>query len=70
MVTMTVYKLILRDEGKVIYEIETNEPFEHLVELERKTFGSMDKEFRASPIRSFLKRMFNHGGKIEIEITR
>jgi len=62
------YKLI-SDTGLVLYEGESVDPMEDLYFFKRKTFGdTIDKEFRQSGLRHYLKRIMNSGGSITIQM--
>ena len=56
---------------KVLYEGESEEPFEELHKFKRKTFGdATDRDFYKSEFRSRLKALFNNGGEITIKINK
>lgn len=63
-------KLSIFKKNDVIYEIETDQPFGILLSLGKRTFADLSKEFRQTPIRGFLKNIYNYGGRFEIEIQR
>ena len=66
---MKNYQII--SEGKVLFEGESEDPFEELYLFKKKTFGDVfDRRFRASPLKEALKGVMNHGGEITIKIIK
>ncbi len=64
------YFEILTEDDKVLYGGYSEEPFQKLHELKRKTFADVvDKEFRNSFLRKYLKMILNDGGVIKIKIN-
>jgi len=70
---MKKFKIISHDllYDTVLFNGESEEPFEELYKFNRKTFGdTTDKVFRDSQLRHYLKYIMNQGGKITIEIEK
>ena len=64
-------KYQILSEGIVLFEGESEEPFEELHKFKRKTFGDVfDTEFRFSELRYKLKKIVNDGGEISIKIIK
>ena len=68
-----IHFLQIYQDNKLVYEIETTDPFAHLLELKRKTFsgpkGPDDQEgweFYRSHIRNIIKSYYNQGGTLKI----
>ena len=56
-------------DNEILFEGIAEDPFEELLKFKRKRFSDVsDHEFRSSGLASHLKRIWNHGGKITLEI--
>ncbi len=64
------YFEILTESDEILYEGWSEEPFKKVHELKRKTFADVvDKDFRNSPLRKYLKKIINNGGVMKIQIN-